>query len=212
MVSPPTAPALTKVDGVTVVQRSVTSNRSPLELATHFAGAFEKAGFYIAPEQDQMKPMSGMQMSGLDTENLLSYTAILQPAGKGTTVVLAVADLAAKKPIAEPIGPVYPGATAVTSFALESQKAMSYSVVATPAEIKTFYKDTFSVAGYRESAPLIFQKGNEQYTVTVSPGITERYVLLKLDLLPGLPPPDKTRASPAPPLPASIAPQPAPKK
>ncbi|MBS1150309.1 MAG: hypothetical protein H6Q89_2007 [Myxococcaceae bacterium] len=197
MTSQPTAPAVTTVDGIKVVQRSVSSNRSAHELQKHFAAAFDAAGLYIAPEQDEVKPLVGLQISGLDTENLLSYSALLQPAAKGTTVVIAYADLGKKKPTREPIGPVFPGANSITSFAVENQKATSYAVDATPAEIKAFYRETFAGVGFTEAAPNVFQKGNQQFTVTVSPGVSERYVLLKLETVPGAPAP----AKPPPPAP-----------
>ena len=96
---------------------------------------------------------------------------------------------------------LFPGATSLTTFSLENQKAMSYAVAATPAEIKDFYRSAFGEAGYRESAPNanIYQRGNQQFTLTVSPGVSERYVMLRLDTVPGMmmPPPPEPKAAPA---------------
>lgn len=177
----PTSAVSTKVDGILVVQRSLRSDRSPEELKEFFGAAFEKAGFYIAPDQDKLTPQLGVQISGLDTENLLSYTALLQPSGnKGTTIVLAVANLGKKDAPKNPIGPVYPGAVSITMYNLESMKAMTYRTDGTPAEIKTFYRDTLTAAGFKEGEPNTYVKGNQQFAITVSPGVSEREVMVQL--------------------------------
>lgn len=205
----PTTSETTKVDGLQVVQRSISSTKSPLELRDYFLAAFDKAGLYVAPEQDDIKPMLGLQITGLDTENLFSYSALLQPAGKGTTVVVAAVDLGARKELKEQIAPVVPGATSITTFEVEGSKSMTYSVDATPAEIKEFYRDTMKGAGFQESAPNIYQRGNEQFSVTISPGISVRYVMIKKDTNPNALPP-----APMPALgkPAPAAPIKAPSK
>jgi hypothetical protein len=184
-----TSAAMTRVDGVMVVQRSVRSDKPPEELRDFFAERFQKAGLYIAPEQETMQPQLGVQITGLDTENLLSYTAILQPSGqKGTTVVLAVANLGKKASTKEPIGPVYPGAAALTTFNFETVQAMTYTCDGTPAEIKTFYRDTLLGAGFKEGEPNSYQRGNQMFTIAVSPGVSSRDVLVKLETVGPTPP------------------------
>lgn len=183
--SPPTAAVITEANGARVLSRTVTSSRPPAELKDHFARLFTRAGLFLAPEQEQWKMELGVQVSGLDTENLLSYTVMLQPSGKkGTTVVVAVVDLGARKASTAPkdlFAPLYPGAGPVTAVNLEAVKTLSYAVPATPAEIKKFYRETLGAAGYREDEPLIFTKGSAQLSLTVAPGISERYVMLQLE-------------------------------
>ena len=86
--SPPTAMVHTEFDGTKVSQRSIVSSRPVSELKSHFAQMFKRAGLYIAPEQEDVKMESGEQVTGLDTENLIAYTALMQTSGKLTTVVL----------------------------------------------------------------------------------------------------------------------------
>ena len=196
--STPTAPAGTKVDGVQVFQRSVRSDRSPSELREFFASAFEKAGFYIAPDQEVLTPQLGVQVTGLDTENLISYTALLQPSGgKGTTIVLAVANIGKRTSEGNPIGPVYPGGTAITSYNIETIKAMTYRVAATPAEIKNFYRDTLTSSGFKEVELNTYLKGHDQFTITVAPGISEQEVMVRLE-------PAGTSVGPAPKMPDTM--------
>lgn len=185
----PTLPVNSKVDGVDIQQRMVRSTKSPYELREFFGSAFLKAGLYIPPEQDTISAQVGVQITGLDTDHLMSYTALLQPAGKGgTTIVLAVANLGKKTALIDPIAPVFPGGTSVTSYNLESTKAMTYSAVATPAEIKTFYFQTLTAAGYKDGTePDTYLRGNQLISINISPGMTEQGILVKLETITGPP-------------------------
>ena len=76
--------------------------------------------------------------------------------------------------------PIFPGATGVTSYRLETMKAMTYSSGATPAELKSFYRETLKALGFAEQEELSFTKGGQRLTVTVAPGITERFVMVQV--------------------------------
>src|SRR5438128_1925935 len=76
------------------------------------------------------------------------------------------------------IAPVMPGAGAVTAYELETTRAIGYPVAATPAEIKRFYRETLTAAGYSEPEPLVFTRGTQRLSVIVSPGVSERYVVV----------------------------------
>jgi hypothetical protein len=177
-----TVPVVTNVEGVNVTQSSCTSKASIDELNAHFAKRFAKQGLYLPPEQKDWQPEAGTQLTGLDPENLVSYTVMLQPAGKAVTVLIAAADLGAKKlgETAEPVAPAMPGATGLTSYRLEGITAMSYAVRATPVEIKAFYRETLKKGGWVETGGLAFVKDGQQLTVEVSPGVSERYVMVQL--------------------------------
>lgn len=181
-VSAPTAVVKTRADGIDVAQTSCASKASVSELKAHFAQVFEKAGLYLAPEQEGFKFEKGEQVTGLDTDNLLTYTALLQPSGKLTTVVLAMALVGMPKPeaTAEAFAPLFPGGSALSTFRLEGVRAMTYSAPGTPAQITGFYADVLGKAGWVKKSDTVWTKGGEQLTLTVSPGTNERYVMLQL--------------------------------
>lgn len=178
-----TQPVGTRADGVEVVQTSCVSRASPAELKAHFIELFKRAGLYLAPEQEELRFEKGDQVTGLDAENLVSYTALLQPSGKLTTVVLAVAQVGMPRqdPAPDAFAPVFPGATALTTFRFEGVRAMTFASTATPAQLSGFYADTLTKAGWVRSAEGgSYVKGGQQLTVTVSPGTSERYVMVQL--------------------------------
>lgn len=180
--TPPTQPVGTRADGIDVVQTSCVSKASPAELKAHFTEAFKRAGLYLAPEQEEFRFEKGEQVTGLDTENLVTYTALLQPSDKLTTVVLAVAQVGMPRAdaTAEAFAPVFPGASALTTFHLEGVRAMTFASTATPAQLSGFYADTLVKTGWSRKADGVYVRGGQQLTVTVSPGTTERYVMLQL--------------------------------
>jgi hypothetical protein len=171
----------TTVDGVPVRQRSIQSREKPEVLQAHFVKLFQKAKLYLAPEVMGIHGQAGLQVTGIDPENMVSYSVILQPNPQGTTIVVASADLGHLQTIKSDnaIGPVYPGAQHVTSSTMEGIHMMTYEVQATPAEIKAFYRDEYGKGGYAESGELNFVKGTDRATLTVSPGITKRMVMLQ---------------------------------
>jgi hypothetical protein len=187
MVSPPTLPQSTTVDGIGVTQTSCVSKAPLGELKSYFRATYQKAGLYLAEEAEDVRPEKGEQVTGLDTENLISYTVLLQPSGKLTTVVMAVAQLGGQKlqQSSDAIAPVFPGGEHVTSVLMEGAKAMSYSAKATPAELKAFYKETLTKAGWVEKEPMAFVKNGQELTVSVAPGVTERYVVIQIQALGG---------------------------
>ena len=87
-VSKPTLPEKTVVDGVTVESSTQVSRKDVATLKAHFQTLFARNGLYLAEETEAMKLQIGDHVTGLDTENLVSYTILLQPSGKGTTTVI----------------------------------------------------------------------------------------------------------------------------
>jgi hypothetical protein len=180
--APGTASQRTTIGAIPVIQRSVVSSARVEDLKAYFKDAFEKAGMHLAPIAEKFKPQVGEQVSGLDTENMISYTVFFQPSGKYTTVVIGAADLGHPKASKgnEAIGPVYPGATKLTSYNLEQVRGMTYICSGTPAEIKAFYRDEFAKLGYKETDELVFIKDTSRAWITVAPGLSERGVAVYL--------------------------------
>ncbi len=179
-VSKPTLPEKTVVDGVTIETSTLVSSKDVATLKAHFRAQFARGGLYLAEETEAMKLKLGEQVTGLDTENLISYTVFLQPSGKNaTTVIVSSANLGKRAPQPAPaFAPVYPGSGSVTSSQLEWMKSMSYATTATPAEIRAFYREKLVAQGYEPLPDDEFVKGAERIVLTVAPGVMERTVLL----------------------------------
>ncbi|RKH74162.1 hypothetical protein [Corallococcus aberystwythensis] len=179
-VSKPTAGEKTVVDGVTIETSTLVSSKDVATLKAHFRALFGRNGLYIAEETEALKLKLGEQVTGLDTENLISYTVLFQPSGPGaTTVIVSSANLGKRETKkVPPFAPVYPGSGAVMSTQLEWMKSMNYTTTATPAEIRAFYKEKLTALGYEARPDDEFVKGTERIALTVAPGVTERTVLL----------------------------------
>jgi hypothetical protein len=199
-VSEPTAAAGTVVQSVPVVQRTCASAARAEDLKAFFAAEFKKLGLWISPEQEKFKPKIGEQISALDKENLISYTIIMQPSGKLTTVVIAAANVG--KPMVNPtndaVAPVPPGSHSITSYRMEAVTGMTYQTPGTPAEVKQFYRDTLGKLGFKETGELMFVKDQTRVVLMVSPGLAERSVALYIDHpTPELTPPPAVPEKPA---------------
>jgi hypothetical protein len=186
MVTQPTMMSKTEAGGVNVLQRTCISKERPAELKAFFTLQFKKAGFYIAPEQNYYKPERGEQITALDTETLVAYSAILQQSDKMTTVVIAAADVGMQS-MAQgktPIAPVFPGGHDLMAYKLEMMSAMVYMAPGTPADIKAFYRDVLKKEGFAEDEDMVFWRKNQRMTVVVAPGVTERQVMVQLETAP----------------------------
>lgn len=178
--SKPTLAEKTVVDGVIIETSTQVSSKDVPTLKAHFRARFERSGLYLAEETEGLKLKLGDHVTGLDTENLISYTVILQPSGKNaTTVIVSSADLGKRETRAVPaFAPAYPGSGPITSTQLEWMKSMSYATTATPAEVRAFYREKLAAQGYEPLPDDEFVKGTERIALTVAPGVTERTVLL----------------------------------
>lgn len=179
-VSKPALAEKSVVDGVTIETSMLVSSKDVATLKAWFRARFLRGGLYLAEEAEAMKLELGEQVTGLDTERLISYTVFLQPSGKSaTTVIVSSANLGKRETRVVPaFAPVYPGSGPVTSTQLEWMKSMSYATTATPAEVRAFYREKLAAQGYELRPDDEFVKGTERIGLTVAPGVTERTVLL----------------------------------
>ena len=178
--SKPTTPEKTVVDGVTIESATLVSSKNVATLKAHFRSLFGRHGLYVAEETEELKMKLGDQVTGLDTENLISYTVILQPSGPGaTTVIISSANLGKRETKNVPaFAPIYPGGGSVMSTQLEWMKTLNYTTTATPAEIRAFYREKLTALGYEARPDDEYVKGTERIALTVVPGVTERSVML----------------------------------
>lgn len=167
-------PGIMKSDGVPVKLRSVKSAERPEIILQHMVKRFDDWGFYIPPTRTQWLKES--QLTALDTEQMISYTFIIQPNPDGsTTVVLGEANLGQWQsqvmPAPSPIAPVFPEATDVVNSDLEVARTVSYLVPAAKStpDVQGFYRKVLKEDGYTEVEPNTYRKGNEELLVTVQP-------------------------------------------
>lgn len=164
-------PVIQVIDGLPVRFSVAVTSAKPDFLLKYYVDEFEKAGLYIPPAEHQvtMAPPA-IQLSALDTDNLISYTLLLQIVDdKSTTVIMGQAYLTQwlrKKPVTGDFAPLHPTAVSVVRTHTEDMDMVQYTAKAEPAELDTFYSDVMTKAGYtrKERAYL---KGNERIEVTV---------------------------------------------
>lgn len=164
-------PARMNVGGVPVRFRVVTS-REPVErLLQHFATAFDEAGFYIERHQKRMAPQP--HLTALDTRTLTSYTVILEPKPGGITeVIVGEAQLGAPKPASAAVlsmVPVFPEAKDVLHSDFEGARTVGYRVKAGEEQVKAWYREQLTRAGYKEEEPLVFRRREQEVRVDVVP-------------------------------------------
>jgi hypothetical protein len=150
-------PELLRALGVPVRLRAVRSSAKPEELMRHFAQAMDKAGLFIAPSTFAL-PGNMPHLTGLDVDNGVSYSVLLQPNLDGTTtVILGEAYLHARREESHSdLAPVYPGATGVLHASQESARTLAYSVRAPAEQVSAFYQKAFAAEGLQEVEPGIF--------------------------------------------------------
>lgn len=172
-------PATMDVGGIPVRFRVVTSKEKVEFLLRHFAQAFSDAGFYIERKQKQLAPQP--HLTALNTQTFTSYTVILTPqAGGLTEVVVGEARLSARRPSSPPTLPVFPGAKDVLQSDFEGAQTLGYTVQAPAADVKAWYQEQLSKAGYREEEPRVFRRKEQEVRVEVTPHAGSLHVLLFL--------------------------------
>jgi len=168
LVSTVEVPAQMNVGGIPVRMRVYTS-REPVErLLQHFATAFDDAGFYL--ERNQRQLVAQPTLTALDTRTFTSYTVILQPEPGGlTTVVLGEARLGERQQ-AGPSGPlpVYPGAVSPLQGDFEGARTLSFRVVAKEAQVRAWYREQLTRAGYKEESPWLFRRREQRIRLSLS--------------------------------------------
>lgn len=170
-------PATMDVGGIPVRFRVVNSKEKGEFLLRHFAQAFSDAGFYLERRQKQLAPQ--LHLTALNTRTFTSYTVILTPQPGGLTeVVVGEARLSARKPSAAPTLPVFAGAKDVLQADFEGAQTLGYTVQAPAADVKAWYQERLSKAGYREEEPLVFRRKGQEVRVEVTPHAGNLHVLL----------------------------------
>ena len=168
-------PTVQVVNGLPVRFSAAMSRHDIPYLMDFYAKEFMRAGLYIPPPEDAKALNLGdrfFQLTGLDTDNLISYTVMFQQVDRNmTTVIMSqgyLQEWLKKKRDASPgdFAPLAPAATLVVRSHAEDVDIITYSTQITPADVMAFYRDTLGKAGFLQgSEPGIFERAGEQIKV-----------------------------------------------
>ncbi|MBN8472758.1 hypothetical protein JYJ95_40170 [Corallococcus exiguus] len=162
-------PGQVDANGVPVKLLAVRSKEKAQVILQSVVDRFESWGFVVQEAYKQPQLLREPMVTGLDTRNFISYTAILQVNPDGTTTVfLGQANLgAAKAP--QPAGlPVFPGGSGVLTAQTEGSHTVSYSVPGkTVAQVEAFYREVLTKAGFKEIQPRVFKSSTEEVSLTL---------------------------------------------
>ncbi len=161
------APGRTEAGGVPVAMHAVRSKASAETLIKVLEEQFSRAGLYLPPANPQLSVHA--QVTGLDVDRQIAYTAFLQRnADKTVTVIFTETFMKERKAQAVPEAPVMPGATQVLTSKAETLSSVSYRVKATPEEVRRYYTEVMAAAGFKPSAshPLKFANGKDVWSVS----------------------------------------------
>ncbi|MBN9681884.1 MULTISPECIES: hypothetical protein [unclassified Corallococcus] len=166
-------PGQVDANGVPVKLLAVRSKEKAQVILQSVVDRFQSWGFSVDEAYKQPQLLREPMVTGLDTRNFISYTAILQVNPDGTTTVfLGQANLgAAKAP--QPAGlPVFPGGSGVLTAQTEGSHTVSYSVPGrTTADVEAFYREVLTKAGFKEIQPRVFKSSTEEVSLTL--GVTK---------------------------------------
>lgn len=188
LVSTVEVPGQMSVGGTPVRLQVYTSRETVQRLLQYFATAFDEAGFYIQREQRQL--IAQPHLTALDTRTFTSYTVILEPEPGGlTSVVLGEAKLDVPRPATPSnLFPVYPGAVNVLHGDFEGARTLTFRVAAKTAQVQAWYREQLTRAGYKEEAPGIFLRQEQEIRLSLSENGKWVDAVLFLRTAGGLPP------------------------
>lgn len=162
------APELLEANGYNVRLAAAISKLPAAELAQYYMTEFQKAGLFVPGATKQVSPTSYPMLTGLDTENLVSFTVIFQPnKDNTTTVVLGMTDLS-KPPdrsLPDDFAPLFPGAKQPMRTNSEGMRSISFQTSATVDEVKAYYREVLVAAGYAEKSAGSFVNGEVRIKV-----------------------------------------------
>jgi hypothetical protein len=129
---------------------------------------FVSQGLYVKPMAKQPQLFKQYQLTGLDGDRGISYTAIVEPHKDGTcTVVLGEANIAEglqirKRGDGADFAPLYPKAEGVTRTQAEGLQTMMFHTIDPEADVLAFYEKELKLRGYLPAGKYAFRKGDDE--------------------------------------------------
>lgn len=165
------APGRTYVDGLPVSIRAIRSAEKPEALARDLFHQFTKAGLFIPPAHHVPALLpDAIQVTGLDPDTYVVYTAFVQAGPGGTsTVILTETSIAERRPRASEakFAPMMPEARGLITSRTEGLDWMQYRVGADASQVRAFYKDALGRAKYEPRDEDVYRRGSEELVLTV---------------------------------------------
>lgn len=145
-----------------------------LEILDHFRAS----GLYVQKFSEQAQLTQQLQITALDEQRALTYTAMVDGLANGTCmVVLGEANIGmasyaglARKAKNEEVKyflPLMPGAIAPFRTDVEQMHSISFSVASDEATAKKFYAKELKQRGYTELDPSLYRKGSDEVMLTM---------------------------------------------
>ncbi len=181
------------VNDVPVKLHSLLVKGSREDVMIEILDHFRASGLYVEDPKKQAQPMRQLQITGLDQDRGISYTAMVDAMpNKTCMVVLGEANIGmgsyaqltrkARNEQVKDFAPLMPDAIAPMRTDTEQLHTMTFSVSADEATIRKFYREELTKRGYREVAPGTYVKADEQITMTLRLRDGRHDVLLSLGL------------------------------
>lgn len=144
-----------------------------IEILDHF----RTSGLYVQDPKEQAQPMRQLQITGLDRDRAISYTAMVDAARDGNCmVVLGEANIGmasyaghmrkARNEEVKYFLPLMPDAISPFKTDLEQMHTVGFSVASDEATARKFYDQQLKQRGYVKVDSSIYRKGSEDVALT----------------------------------------------
>ncbi len=168
------------VNDVPVKLHSVTVKGRLADVVEEIYLHFVRSGLYMEPINKQDQPLRQVQVTALDSERAISYTAMVDAMVDGTCmVVLGEANIGEGRkaelfrqsqnlPEKTDFAPLMPQALGPTRVSIEGMKTLSFQVKATEADARKFYREQLKTRGYTPADGDVFQKKTEEILLSMT--------------------------------------------
>jgi hypothetical protein len=159
-------PGIVYSNGFPVKMHALRVKQTEDEVFRELGEQFVSQGLYVKPMAKQPQLMKQYQLTGLDGDRGISYTAIVDPHKDGTcTVVLGEANIAEglqlrKRGTGDDFAPLYPKAEGVTRTVAEGLRTMTFHTLDAEADVLAFYDKELKVRGYMPAGPHVFRRSS----------------------------------------------------
>jgi hypothetical protein len=161
-------PGIVMSNGFPVKMHALRVKQTEDEVFHELADQFQSQGLYVKPMAQQPQLLKQWQLTGLDGDRGISYTAFVEPHKDGTcTVVLGEANIAEglkirRRGTGADFAPVYPHAQGVTRTNAEGYQTMVFHTVDGELDVLSFYEKELKALGYTAFGHNVFRKQGEE--------------------------------------------------
>jgi hypothetical protein len=178
--------------GVPVKLHAVRVKNNLRGVLDQVVDSFLKQGLYMQPLNQQAQLTAETQVTALDTERFISYSAIIRPEPGGVcTVVLGEANIglaAVNRQLDQgraELAPVPELARHRLASRAEGLESLTFLVAMPEAQLKAWYSTEMHKRGYEEQGS-VFRKGREHISLrTRANGADTAVLLIKREVSPG---------------------------